>query len=88
MRGTRHISVSSMMDPGLSLRTRKTLNDLLPAFPTSAPPQQSFDPFSTTIDLSRAVNEVIHPELLELFKSTVEDKITSEVRWSCLRHVV
>ncbi|CAN9159617.1 unnamed protein product [Alternaria alternata] len=66
------------MDPGLSLRTQKTLKDLLPAFSASAPPQQPFDPFSTTIDLSRAVNEVLHPELLEFFKGTVEDKITSE----------
>ncbi|KAG9187385.1 hypothetical protein G6011_05256 [Alternaria panax] len=66
------------MDPALSRRTQKTLKDLLPAFPASAPPQQPFDPFSTAIDLSRAVNEVIHPELLEFFRSTVIDNITSE----------
>jgi hypothetical protein len=72
----------------LSLRTQKTLKDLLPAFPASAPPQQRFDPFSTTIDLSRAVNEVIHPELLKFFKSTVEDELTNEVCWACLRYVV
>jgi hypothetical protein len=82
MRGTtRHLSISSRMDPGLSLRTRSTLDALLPAFSASAPPsQRPFDPFSTTIDLSRAVNEVLHPELLEFFKTTVEEKATSEVR--------
>jgi hypothetical protein len=62
------------MDHGLSLRAQK----LLPEFALGAPPEQQLDP-DTTIDLSCAVNEVLHPELLEFFKSTVEDTVTNEV---------
>jgi hypothetical protein len=76
MRGTRFISVSSIMDPGLSLRAQKTVKELL-AVAADAPPTP-FN-FGTTIDLSRPLNEVIHPELLEFLKSTVEDKVTTEV---------
>lgn len=65
------------MDSGLSSRLERTLTDLLPAFAAAAPPKQ-FDP-TTAVDLSTAQNEVLRPELLEFFKSTVEDKVTSEV---------
>jgi hypothetical protein len=76
MRHTRFISVSSIMDHGLSLRAQKFLSEFALDAP---PPEQQFDP-DTTIDLSCAINEVIHPELLEFFKSTIEDTVTSEVR--------
>lgn len=78
------------MDPGLSQRTKKTLQELVPAFAASAPPPPQAG--HLPIDLSRALNETIHPELLEFFKSTVEDSVTSEVRklhiyvW-CLRQM-
>jgi hypothetical protein len=65
------------MDPGLSLRAQKTLKELLTVATEGAPPPR-FNP-DTTIDLSRPFNEVIHPELLEFLKSTVEDKVASEV---------
>jgi hypothetical protein len=77
MRGTRFISVSSIMDPGLSLRAQKALEGLLPVAGEGAPPQHLVS--DTTIDLSHPLNEVIHPELLEFLKSTVEDRVTSEV---------
>lgn len=92
MRGTtRHISVSGIMDPGLSLRTQKALKEL--AAPP-APQQQSqqrhqqhhrssnTDNVSLSppvFDLSRAANEAVHAELLEFFKSTVGENVTSEV---------
>ncbi|KAF1946035.1 PLP-dependent transferase [Clathrospora elynae] len=66
------------MEPGLSRRMVKTLNELLPAFAVGAPPEQHDASTPAPIDLSRALNEVIHPELLEFFTSTVEDKVTSE----------
>jgi hypothetical protein len=78
MRGsTRYIVAPSMMESGLSRRTHQTLDALLPAFAAGAPPKHC-DP-STTIDLSRALNEVIRPELLEFFKGIVEHELTSEV---------
>jgi hypothetical protein len=76
MRNTHFISVSAIMDPGLSLRAQKLLPEFTPGAPP--PPQRQFDP-DTTIDLSYAVNELVHPQLLEFFKSTVEDNVTSEV---------
>ncbi|RAR16495.1 spindle pole body component alp14 [Stemphylium lycopersici] len=57
-------------------RTKKTLQELVPAFAASARPPQQAGPLP--IDLSRALNETIHPELLEFFKSTVENSVTSE----------
>ena len=64
------------MNPGLSNRMRKTLKTL-GSRPLSVA-QQPND-VSTTIDLSTAQNQVIRPELLEFFKSVVEDKITEQV---------
>jgi aspartate/methionine/tyrosine aminotransferase len=61
------------MDSGLSSRVEGTLKALLPV---AAPPYRHN---STTVDLSTAQNEVIRPELLQFFKSTVEDQVTSEV---------
>ncbi|KAF1836168.1 PLP-dependent transferase [Decorospora gaudefroyi] len=67
------------MDPGLSRRAQKTLKELLPAFATGRHASQHSDkPDNSTIDLSSALNEVIHPELLEFLKSTVEEHVTSE----------
>ena len=65
------------MDAGLSLRMHKALQELVPAFAAAAPPKQ-YNP-ATAVDLSSAQNEVLRAELLELFKTTVEDKVTSEV---------
>lgn len=65
------------MDPGLSNRMRETLKTL-GSRPLSVSPQQS-DDVSTAIDLSTAQNQVIRPELLEFFKSLVEDKMTEKV---------
>lgn len=75
---------SLAMDAGLSQRTQKALRELLPTFAAGAPQQQPppphiTDPFPPTIDLSRGLNEAIHPELLEFFHSTLEDNIASEV---------
>jgi hypothetical protein len=57
------------MDPGLSWRMQRTL--------------ESFNPHGARpkhVDLSSAQNEVLRPELLEFFKSTVEDQVSSSVR--------
>jgi hypothetical protein len=66
------------MDAGLSLRAARTLDGLLPG--AAAPPHAYLN---AAIDLSNAQNEVLRPELLEFFKSTVEDKVTSNVREPC-----
>ena len=94
---TRHISVSSIMDPGLSLRTQKALKELAaatcaaPPIPKQQHSQQQQRHHHTigdntsspppVFDLSRAANEVAHAELLEFFKSTVGETVTSEVRF-------
>lgn len=77
---------SLAMDAGLSQRTQKALRELLPTFAAGALQQQQqqqpphiTDPFPPTIDLSRGLNEAIHPELLEFFHSTLEDNIANEV---------
>jgi hypothetical protein len=51
----------------------RTLGQFLPPI---APKQYDA---STAIDLSSAQNEVLRPELLEFFKSTVENNVTSKV---------
>jgi hypothetical protein len=61
------------MEAGLSLRAAKTLDAFLPAAAPHANP-------NTVCDVSTAQNEVLRPELLEFFKSTVEDQVTSSVR--------
>ena len=66
-----------MMESGLSLRVQETLDELLPVF-DAATPQDHHNP-TTAIDLASAQNEVLRPELVELFKSIVEDKVTSQV---------
>ncbi|KAH7083187.1 pyridoxal phosphate-dependent transferase [Paraphoma chrysanthemicola] len=58
------------MEAGLSLRAAKTLDAFLPAAAPHANP-------NTVCDVSTAQNEVLRPELLEFFKSTVEDQVTS-----------
>ncbi|KAF2036608.1 PLP-dependent transferase [Setomelanomma holmii] len=63
------------MDAGLSSRAARTLDQLLPGFAAAAPPQHNSP--NSLIDLSNAQNEVLRPELLEFFKSTVEDRVTS-----------
>jgi hypothetical protein len=65
------------MDFGLSSRMERTLEEFLPTTAAAAPPRQYNA--TTAVDLSRAQNEVLRPELLEFFKSTVDDKATSQV---------
>lgn len=65
------------MDSGLSTRATETLNQLLPKAAAVAPPK-NYDP-ATAVDLSSAQNDVLRPELLEFFKTTVEDELTEEV---------
>ncbi|KAF2853187.1 PLP-dependent transferase [Plenodomus tracheiphilus IPT5] len=65
------------MEAGLSKRMERTLNALLPTLTAAAPPPL-YDP-TTAIDLSSAQNEVIRPELLEFYKSTVEENVASQV---------
>ncbi|OAK96326.1 PLP-dependent transferase [Phaeosphaeriaceae sp. SRC1lsM3a] len=62
------------MDYGLSTRMQKAVEKFAP---TTPPPTHS-NP-ATVVDLSTAQNEVLRPELLEFFKSTIEDKATSNV---------
>ncbi|CAO2655780.1 Nn.00g045830.m01.CDS01 [Neocucurbitaria sp. VM-36] len=64
------------MESGLSLRMQHTLDELLSVFAATAPPKQ-YDP-TASVDLSSGQNDVCRPELVELFKSTIEDKITSQ----------
>ncbi|KAH7350503.1 pyridoxal phosphate-dependent transferase [Pyrenochaeta sp. MPI-SDFR-AT-0127] len=64
------------MESGLSVRVQRTLDELLPVFAAAAPPKQ-YNPTSA-VDLSNAQNEVLRSELLEFFKSTIEDQLTSE----------
>ncbi|KAK1917487.1 hypothetical protein P3342_000200 [Pyrenophora teres f. teres] len=93
MRGsTRHIAIESAMDPGLSRRSQKVLAVAGGGGGGGAPQQQWQSQQHYTIDrdgddaspaalidLSRATNEVAHAELLEFFKSTVGENVTSEV---------
>ncbi|KAH8725120.1 pyridoxal phosphate-dependent transferase [Phaeosphaeriaceae sp. PMI808] len=68
------------MESGLSTRIEKTLMEFKPAFATaSATPQPKQHDSTATVDLSCAQNKVLRPELLEFFKSTVEDNVTSSV---------
>jgi hypothetical protein len=65
------------MDSGLSTRMERALGEVLPSITAAAPPQR-YDA-TTAVDLSSAQNEVLRPELVEFFKSTVEDKVTNKV---------
>jgi hypothetical protein len=56
---------------------RRTLETSLPHRAT--PPRQQHNPTPTTVDLSSAQNEVLRPELLEFFKSAVENQVSSSV---------
>jgi hypothetical protein len=65
------------MDSGLSDRMVMAMDEL----------RAEFDQHPTTksdhtepICLSNAQNEVLRPELVEFFKTTVEDQLTSKVR--------
>lgn len=65
-------------EDGLSLRVRETLH-IGPGLNAASHPKQHNA--VTAIDLSSAENEVLRPELLEFFKSTVEDAhLTDQVR--------
>ena len=64
------------MDAGLSDRMQRAVEEF-------APPSKRLNTtsnVSSIIDLSTAQNETLRPELVEFFKSTVEDKATSDVR--------
>lgn len=65
------------MHSGLSLRVERTLGEFLPTIAATAPPKQH--DATTAVDLSSAQNEVLRPELLEFFKSTLENGVTSKV---------
>jgi hypothetical protein len=65
------------MDFALSSRMERTLGEFLPTRAAAAPPRH-YNP-TTAVDLSSAQNEVLRPELLEFFKSIVDDKATSQV---------
>lgn len=65
------------MDSGLSKRMSNALEELLPQIEAVAP-HKLYDP-TTAVDLSSAQNEVLRPELIEFFKTTVENKLTTEV---------
>jgi hypothetical protein len=65
------------MDSGLSSRMERALAESLPSIAAAAPPKH-YDA-TTAVDLSSAQNEVLRPELLEFFKSTVEDQVTNKV---------
>jgi hypothetical protein len=66
------------MDPGLSTRMSKALKLLQPHAAAKILPK-NYDA-TTAIDLSNAQNEMLHKELVEFFKTTVEDKLTDKVR--------
>jgi hypothetical protein len=66
------------MDSGLSSRMERALNEFLPSIAEAALPKQYHA--TTAVDLSSAQNEVLRTELVEFFKSTVEDKVTGKVR--------
>jgi hypothetical protein len=77
-----HVTTSNyhcppIMESGLSKRMQTTLEDILPTIAAAAPPAQ-YNP-TTAIDLSNAQNEVLRPELLDFFKTTVEKGVTSKV---------
>ncbi|KAH7396693.1 pyridoxal phosphate-dependent transferase [Phaeosphaeria sp. MPI-PUGE-AT-0046c] len=61
------------MDYGLSTRMQSAVEEFAP----TTPPTHSNT--ANVIDLSTAQNEVLRPELVEFFKSTVEDKATGNV---------
>lgn len=65
------------MDSGLSTRMSSALEELLPKIDAVAP-HKLYDP-TTAIDLSSAQNEVLRTELIEFFKTTVENKLSSKV---------
>ena len=64
------------MDSGLSTRMRTALDELLPRIEAQAP-HKLYDP-STAYDLSCAQNEVLREELMEFFKTAVEDKLVDK----------
>ncbi|KAF1961735.1 PLP-dependent transferase [Byssothecium circinans] len=65
------------MDSGLSSRMVHALEDLIPKAAATAAPEKC--DLATCIDLSNAQNEVLRPELLEFFKTAVEDRATQKV---------
>jgi hypothetical protein len=65
------------MDSGLSERMDRALQALIPRSTALAPPKNYNA--GTAIDLSNAQNEVLRSELQEFFKTTVEDKLSSQV---------
>ncbi|KAF2258874.1 PLP-dependent transferase [Lojkania enalia] len=64
------------MESGLSTRMANALHEAQPKIHALSPPK-NYNP-AAAIDLSSAQNEVIRKELLEFFKTTVEDKLTTD----------
>jgi hypothetical protein len=65
------------MDSGLSTRMARALQELRPKSAVLAP-NRNYNA-ATAIDLSNGQNEVLRAELQEFFKTTVEDRLSSEV---------
>ena len=68
------------MDSGLSLRMQTAIKELVPLAAAVAPPKHP-DPTSP-LDLASAQNELLRAELLEFFKTTVEDNVTGQTLFS------
>ncbi|KAH7112124.1 pyridoxal phosphate-dependent transferase [Dendryphion nanum] len=64
------------MDSGLSARMARALREHAPKLTAHEPPKNYNA--ATAIDLSSGQNEVLRSELLEFFKTTVEEKLTQE----------
>lgn len=62
------------MDAGLSPRMQRAVEEFAPRAS-----KHSIREREDTIDLSTAQNETLRPELVEFFKSTIEDKAGGNV---------
>ncbi|KAF2875213.1 pyridoxal phosphate-dependent transferase [Massariosphaeria phaeospora] len=65
------------MDSGLSTRMESAIDELVSKASATAPTSQYGS--AGVIDLASAQNEVLRPELLEFFKTTVEERLATKV---------
>lgn len=70
-----YLNLFNAMDSGLSSRMEKIVNQVDPTPLAQAPPLIQHH---STIDLSNAQNELIRPELLEMFKKVVQDGMSTD----------
>ncbi|PVI04406.1 PLP-dependent transferase [Periconia macrospinosa] len=68
---------SIAMEPGLSARMTWAMDASLPLGPATFPSQRNES--SAVINLSNAQNEVLRPELLQLFKTVVDNNLGEQV---------